>query len=139
MSGAGYVCTFCDGEHPAVFLQTNLTNGQTIVSCDEDMPVVLTGALAATLGVEFGDLYDNVQRFQKRQVQKAGKATAGHAGTKDQPGPRARRAQDGDNAGSPNGTGSEVGMAGTDGGDGLAVDGPSAAGPAAQIPAGDQR
>lgn len=90
---SGYQCEFCNGQHPAAFLQTNLGNGQTVVACHEDLPIVLIGALASTLGVEMGPLYEAIQRHVDREAKRAEQAAAGPATTKSQPGAKTRRAR----------------------------------------------
>lgn len=91
---SGYQCTMCEGEHPAVFLVTNLATGDTLVTCADDMPVMLVGSLAQSLELPMDGLYKAVQQYAKREADKAAKATTGPANVKDQPGPRQRRARE---------------------------------------------
>lgn len=90
---SGYVCGFCEGANPAVFLQTSLTTGATLVSCAEDLPVVLIGALAVELGVEMDVLYPAVQRVVEKAARKAEDAAKGPATEQHRPGTRTRRAR----------------------------------------------
>lgn len=64
----GYQCQFHDGPGEATTLLTSLRDGQTLASCDADVPVMLTGALAAFLNVDTAKLWSNIERFAKRNA-----------------------------------------------------------------------
>lgn len=66
---AGYSCNYHDGQGQATLLLTDLTSGQTLATCADDAPVMLTGALAAFLNVDTGKLWQAIERFAKRNQQ----------------------------------------------------------------------
>lgn len=76
---AGYECTFCDTGRPVVVLVTSLTTGQTLASCQDDMPIMLIGQLSSELGTDAQRTYDAVQRFADREAKSAAKAAAAAA------------------------------------------------------------
>lgn len=61
-----YPCQFHDGPAEATTLLTSLRDGQTLASCDDDVPIMLTGALAAFLNVDTGKLWGTIDRFAKK-------------------------------------------------------------------------
>lgn len=63
-----YQCQFHDGPADATTLLTSLRDGQTLASCDADVPVMLTGALAAFLNVDTAKLWTTIERFAKRNA-----------------------------------------------------------------------
>lgn len=65
----GYLCQYHDGQGQASLLLTSLADGQTLASCAEDAPVMLTGALAAYLNVDVAKLWTAIERFAKRNQQ----------------------------------------------------------------------
>lgn len=90
---AGYQCTICESDKPVVVLVTSLTNGQTLASCQDDMPVMLIGQLATELMVDPQRLYDSIQRFADREAKSAAKKAAAAPETVE-PSPAAKAARD---------------------------------------------
>lgn len=67
MMASGIQCQFCESA-PASVLMTWLSNGASVMSCDDDLAPALINVLATDLGVEPGKLYETVKRFVDRAV-----------------------------------------------------------------------
>jgi len=73
---AGYECYACGQERPVTQLQTSLVTGQTLASCNEDLPAALIGALAGALDVDASPLYDSIKRHVDKVAREQAKAEA---------------------------------------------------------------
>jgi hypothetical protein len=71
---SGYQCAICESDKPVVLLMTSLVTGQTVGSCQDDLPIMMIGALARELGLDAQRLYDSIQRFADREYKSAAKA-----------------------------------------------------------------
>jgi hypothetical protein len=75
----GYACQFCEGQHPVTVLITWLTNGASVMVCEEDLAPALINILAVDLGVDPTRFYDGVRKLVDREAKKqatdAGKGT----------------------------------------------------------------
>lgn len=74
MSYGGLICEFCNGQHPVIMLVTNLSSGDTLTICAEDVSVALVPLLAGNLGVDPQRFYDAVKRFVDREAAREAKA-----------------------------------------------------------------
>ena len=77
---SGYQCVIGEDDKPVVVLVTSLQTGQTLGSCQDDLPLLFIGQLATTLGLDPQRLYDCIQRFADREAKSAAKAAAAAAG-----------------------------------------------------------
>jgi hypothetical protein len=61
---AGYQCVYHDGAEDAIHIHQTLGQPGVISVCNDCQPVYLITTLAATLGVDGGELYEHVRAFQ---------------------------------------------------------------------------
>lgn len=76
---SGYQCMIGEDDKPVVVLVTSLQTGQTLGSCQDDLPLLFIGQLATYLGLDPQRLYDSIQRFADREAKSAAKAAAAAA------------------------------------------------------------
>lgn len=76
MTSIGYGCMADGCQKPVLWLLTNLSNGATFSSCDDDFVSFQLGLLAEQLGLDAGKLYDAVKRLSDKAVAQAAKDLA---------------------------------------------------------------
>jgi hypothetical protein len=68
---AGYACTLCNGDEPAVMLITPLTGGDTMPVGEGCAITALIGLLSAHVDVDPERLYENMRRFTEAEHKRA--------------------------------------------------------------------
>ena len=76
MAEMGYGCVFGDCQTQPNHMITTINPPSTISTCDEHYAPSLIPLLAAELGVDPGEFYQNVERYLAREAKKAERALA---------------------------------------------------------------
>jgi hypothetical protein len=76
MAPAGIPCTFGESDHPATWIITKLSDGETFTLCDDDFVTGMVPIIAAHLGVEWQPLYRAIERHMAAEGKRAARELA---------------------------------------------------------------